>query len=119
MNDNALIAEFLGLKLGWWIPQKKPLTDDKKQWCDLSGNTFLGTSAYYTNQLRFHETWEWLLPVLEKIRQVDPKVKFTIAPEEVKIYNKSCKFFEKSHRSTITMTYNVIVSYIKWYNAQK
>ena len=60
---------FFGLKYGWWIHQDKPLTDDKKQWWDIDGKTILGTRAYYNKDLMFHEDWNWIMEVLEKIEK--------------------------------------------------
>ena len=66
-NFNRACAEFLGLKLGWWIHQEKPLTEDKKQWCDIEGKTFLGSKVYYTHELKFDSNWEWIMMVWEKM----------------------------------------------------
>jgi len=67
---NALCAQFWGLKHGWWIHQEKPLTDDKKQWCNISGKNFLGSRAYYNKDLLFHEDWSWIMNTLEKIESL-------------------------------------------------
>ena len=67
---NHRCAEFLGLKRGWWIPQVKPLTYDKKQWWDIDGKTFLGTKVYYNKDLRFHLDWNWIMEVVEAIEKL-------------------------------------------------
>ena len=66
-DRNEQIALMLGLKKGWWIHQQKPLTDDKKQWWDIEGKTFLGTRVYYIKDLQFHSDWNWLMEAVEFI----------------------------------------------------
>lgn len=69
-----MCAEFIGLKYGWWISQEKPLTDDKKQWWDIDGKTFLGTKVYFNKDLCFHSDWNWIMEVAKKIKKTtNPK----------------------------------------------
>ena len=70
LEYNKMCAEFLGLKNGWWISQQKPLTDDKKQWWNISGSTFLGTKVYYNKDLQFHQDWNWIMEVVEAIENL-------------------------------------------------
>lgn len=72
-EKNAMIAEYMGLKRGWWISQEKPLTEDKKQWCDIGGDTFLGSRVYYDKDLQFHASYDWIMPVFAKMRGDNPK----------------------------------------------
>ena len=139
-EGNVLIAEFIGLKRGWWISQEKPLTEDKKQWCDLDGKTFLGSRVYFDNDLKFHKLWDWLMPVVEKIeltKTLDTVHKVPV-PTNVHI-NKSeendntklkhqCiiqQFTWDGHRieifgkNKIQTVYNAVIEFIKWYNEQK
>ena len=69
LEYNKKCAEFLGLKRGWWISQQKPLTDDKKQWCDLDGKTFLDSKVYFDKDLKFHSDWNWIMEVVEAINK--------------------------------------------------
>ena len=71
LDYNKRCAEFLGLKRGWWISQQKPLTDDKKQWCDLDGKTFLDSKVYFDKDLKFHSDWNWIMELVEKIQTLD------------------------------------------------
>lgn len=55
MNNNKLIAEFMG-----WTP------------CDSNDNTMYAnpqdhSDAWSTDEMRFHESWDWLMPVIESI----------------------------------------------------
>lgn len=73
LEYNKRCAEFMGLKRGWWNYQEKPLTEDKKQWLDIDGKTFLGTSVYCDKDLQFHSDWNWIMEVVEKIEVNFPK----------------------------------------------
>ena len=81
IEGNRLIAEFMGLKRGWWVHQEKPLIDDKKQWCDLDGKTFLGSKVYFDNDLKFHSLWDWIMPIVQRISELDYEIIFEIKPK--------------------------------------
>ena len=53
-TDNKLIAEFMGMELG----------DDKTMYYDDAENLHPPTPI---NELKFHSSWHWLMPVIEKI----------------------------------------------------
>lgn len=60
MKDNKLIAEFWGMKLG----------DDKSVFYDDAENLHPPTLV---DELQFHTSWDWLMPVLKKINiQLNP-----------------------------------------------
>ena len=57
MNDNKLIAEFMD-----WTP------------CDSNDNTMYAnpqdhSDAWSTDEMRFHESWDWLMPVYKVHRR--------------------------------------------------
>ncbi len=54
MKENKLIAEFWGMELG----------DDKTMYYDDAENLHPPTSI---NELKFHSSWDWLIPVVGKI----------------------------------------------------
>ena len=86
LQYNKMCAEFLGLKRGWWISQEKPLTEDKKQWWDIDGKTFLGTKVYYDDDLKFHTDWNWIMEVVEVIEKLyDSNIYFKVAWNNVTI----------------------------------
>ncbi len=65
MNNNKLIAEFMGwdIKLPTTIPTNLHLSNlelDNKEIFDL----------------KFHTSWDWLMPVVEKIYSIDADVDF-------------------------------------------
>lgn len=60
MKENKLIAEFWGMVLG----------DDGTMYYDDAENFFLPTP---TDKLKFHISWDWLIPVVEKCFQEEGK----------------------------------------------
>ena len=50
MNDSKLIAEFMGVVF----------QDDENQYYDNNG-------LYIGEELHYHTSWDWLMPVIEKI----------------------------------------------------
>ena len=52
-TDNELIAEFWGMELG----------DDKTMYYDDAENLHPPTPI---NELKFHSSWDWLMPVVKK-----------------------------------------------------
>jgi len=53
-ENNKLIAEFMGMELG----------DDKTMYYDDAENLHPPTPV---DELKFHTSWDWLMPVVEKI----------------------------------------------------
>ena len=78
MKENKLIAEFMGMELG----------DDKTMYYDDAENLHPPTPI---NELKFHSSWDWLMPVVDKIEN-DHKA-------NVKIMSKwnefdSCNYYQ-------------------------
>ena len=93
MEENKLIAEFMGLIES---------SIDKKYWTE---KTKEGIGKGELVELKFHKSWDWLMPVVEKIEQVHEGV-----PQEL---------IKLSLFSTIDEVYNAIIEFIKWYNKNK
>ena len=94
-DNNKLIAEFMGSNF-------EMIGDEEA--CTLRSGT-----RYMTKHLKYHSSWDWLMPVVEKIYDkegLDISGLFTeflnIAP--VDIYN-------------IKYVYCSVIEFIKWYNA--
>jgi methyl coenzyme M reductase subunit D len=100
IQDNRLIAEFLGLK--------EIITE----------NEFLSMEHKFNNPtiveyLKYNHDWNWLMPVIEKCLIGEAEHSSKIANETIKcIYECLCS-------QNISETYNSVVTFIKWYNEQK
>lgn len=107
IEDNKLIAEFMGL-----TPNMESIFDPGiKQWLDADGE-------YYTdNELKYHSSWDWLMPVVEKIESLDY---FCMINRWTSIYSGS-----EGNRVAVTSvegnpkimnTFIAVVIFIEYYN---
>jgi len=85
-------------------------------------NIFLGQNGYYwSDQLKFHSSWEWLMSVVEKIESLEWNVNI----------NKNCCIYDNQHKITacgksitrlgdtkIESVWLAVVEFIKWYNKE-
>jgi hypothetical protein len=91
-SDNELIAEFMGAK---------PTRGDRL--------------TYSKDFLKYHTSWDWLMPVVDKIWQVaiDDNSKTHVAGKAIKIIDEQVSIF-----SSIDEVYKAVVEFIKWHNTQ-
>lgn len=116
INDfNSKCAEFLGLKRGWWIPQQKPLTEDKKQWWDIDNKTFLGIKVYYDNELQFHSDWNWIMELVKAINMIpNPKDSNDTTLYTYRLTVQS--ILRSANKEAVVQAIN---SFLKWYEQNK
>jgi len=106
IENNKLIAEFMGLP---------KLTDTT--WI----NPVLACSTDY---LAYHESWGWLMPVIEKIEQYKFDTDVNDGPEYDTAYLRTFKYnmvrinrFSLHQQQTkILSTYYAVVEFILWHN---
>ena len=102
MEDNKLIAEFMGFQhttLGWYDAEETLVNVEKD-------NTF--------DELKFHSDWNWLIDVVEKIYEMD------LYYDKYIDYNSRMFSSGKIKLGTrIEGVYEQVVNFIKWYNEQK
>ena len=115
MENNKLIATFMGL-----LRSDEPvggLGHEKYHW--FYKRPFLWDESICSDdELRYDTSWDWLMPVVEKI-------------ESIKICNKGgaaviingtlCQINGISHieSTKIKAVYSAVIHFIKWYNAKK
>lgn len=99
-QSNKLIAEFMGLN----CPPKN------------------GIGYYSVDELDYNSSWDWLMPVVEKIESLRYWVEIRgtyigigIRGHEETIINRS---FSSIRTKNIEALYRVIVEFINWYNTQ-
>ena len=107
LEGNKLIAEFMGLK--------KQGFGANEYFID-NGYRIVATS----NGLQYHTSWDWIMPVVEKIE--DDGYIVYIKQEICYIRNKTNSIKNlvyMCHYPKITAVFMVVVEFIKWYNENK
>lgn len=118
IEDNKLIAEFMEYKfdgIEFIIPEHTiiiPFDCQPKKSTSLHCFT---TTIYKPKDLKFHSSWDWLIPVIKKIREII-NVKLNIDSfEEI----KEQKLTLNPYDYDIEQVYKAVVEFIKWYNQNK
>lgn len=114
-EGNKLIAQFMGAvwefqeeiykSYAWHFEKGKTPTKHSSLW-------------WGTEQLQYHDNWEWLMPVLEKIKELD--YPYLISNNTCSIY-KVWQHTLASHdhsKTTIEATWKAVVKFIKWHKQQ-
>lgn len=97
-TDNETIAEFDGLFT--------EVVDGKKLWTfkDKEGESY----SYASHELEYHSSWDWLMPVVEKIK--------LLTSTQNEYYGR---IINALFTVDINNVYKAVVEFIKWYNQQK
>lgn len=112
-EGNEIIRKFLE-----W---EKVVNEDKKG-CDIVYWKIGNNWPHASGKLKFHTSWDWLMPVVEKIE--------SLGNYGVEIRHFSCSIYELSFDpsdlniesnfdSKIEAVYNAVVQFIQWYNQNK
>lgn len=113
-NENELIATFMGGKFEQREYQAYALWNfdawtGNKNWS--SGYSF------ESKNLMYNKSWDWLMPVLEKIESMgyDTVIRWQECVNTVYIHDTEADSvgYEK-----IESVFNAVVSFIKWYNTK-
>ena len=124
-NGNKLIAEFDGVEIVDGIIMRSPDMHRASEWYGWKANECL----------QYHFSWNWLMPVWEKIGELKSK-KFQIDDMEIRTskcciksspipYARNTSFIslyiigEDGCENLFEATFGVIVEFIKWYNKNK
>lgn len=120
MRDNQLIAEFMGAK-------------QVNMHTAIEGRRYSILTKNYPQTLKYHTSWEWLMPVVDKIEldTIHPMFNFSMhlgkmyaditcilrptgvdPPPDIIYNNMHCD-------SKIECAYKCVVDFIKWHNQQK
>jgi len=105
-EENKLIAEFMG----WKVDKSISSAHFKK-----TGGYHLtnGTRTMASNQLQYHTSWDWLMPVVEKIEHTSAYV--NVKGCHVKIST----WVDVNAPTKLEAVHKAVVEFIKWYNEQK
>ena len=106
IENNKLIAEFMGFtydgkNIGWYDNEEVYL----KYSCHKENS-----NCFDEGELAFYTSWEWLMPVVERIYNVLD----TIDAEDFRI-----KLHEQLLDLNLENLHKAVVEFIKWYNENK
>lgn len=109
-TDNELIAEFMGLE------------KNHRAEYFIQDYPHIHASCFAElKYLRYHESWDWLMPVVEKIsKNYDVSICYFDADCACYINKQSIEGFEicsyGNFEPSILNAYKAVVEFIKWYN---
>ena len=123
-QNNRMIAEFMGFKFA----PRLILPDELKD-STYSTSVFVeevriqgGFEPNSYNNLHFHTSWDWLIPVVEKINTLfGGEMNTLIMSNSCKIYSDNPSIYNSivDANSTIEATYQAVCQFIEWYNENK
>lgn len=115
-ENNRMIAEFMSVNIN---PNG---TFELPQFGVLTFSLYFKTE-FSDEQLKYHTSWDWLMPVVEKIERLG----FTIEKNfqridgdyQCLITKGNDILFQEFNDSSITAMHYVVVEFIEYYNKQK
>ena len=105
MNDNKLIAEFMGHKTDWGFKKDSILYMPQGE-----GNSTNNSVVIPYKKLRYHTSWDWLMPVL---RNISDTAKLYELPEDSNLIEDITNGLVSID---IEMTFEAVVEFIKEFN---
>ena len=111
IEGNKLIAEFMGVKEidGMRLIENAP---------------HIRATCYFTpDQLEYHTSWDWLMPVVEKIAKLGFRVKTNFNPIDNSVIiqevgNSDNTLSMMYYSSPIEVVWLAVIQFITWYNQQ-
>ena len=98
LENNKLIAEFLSVKI-------HPIEERGLY------------NGYFIDELKYHEDWNWLMVVVEKIESLGYRIEIVKHICRIYLSNKETIIISEN-TPKIEAVYNAVVEFIKWYNNQ-
>ncbi len=82
---------------------------------------FIGKEIYqYHHESFYHSSWDWLMPVVEKIENYNSGSTLVIIEDERCHLDTQNNFeIDSVGHTKIEATYNAVVQFIEWYNENK
>lgn len=109
-ENNILIAEFIELPYYF--------TDNNVEAYEVYEN-----EVHTIDELEYHKSWDWLIPVVEKIELLDKvegcKYSVTICNDVCRIDTVNEEIVWRRDSTKIAAVYQAIIEFIKWYNLNK
>lgn len=107
-ENNKLIAEFIG---GEYTANEKIISLPRFMKCDhYDREGILMVGLVLTKALRFHESWDWLMPVVQKCKDNQVFGSQYLIDQIDNVLTCDCQ---------IELLYEAVIEFIKWYNENK
>jgi hypothetical protein len=106
MENNKLIAEFMGIKPTKGVSHKWHYSDSP--YISINSDRYEEVVNAITDYAKYNSSWDWLMPVVEKMNNVPEWDEWSIGDLSICLVSAS-----------IVDTYNEVVRFIKWYNKQE
>ena len=118
IEGNKLIAEFMG---GKYDKDTTFKIQSDEIWLPIHGIVNCATIESGKGRIiQYHTSWDWLMPVVEKIENFNDGCTLCIIEDERCHINTQTNFEVDSVGYTkIEAVYNAIIEFIKWYNQQE
>ena len=118
LKNNKLIAEFMGAATKTLIDLREKKVGDKWK----TDGTFL------IQDLEFHSSWDWLMPVVEKIEKYKQNVRISSIHRHANLKDGLMHMCDISNKdkpmqhigvtgeSKINTVYKAVIAFINWHN---
>lgn len=122
-TDNELIAEFMRFEIIAENQIVKGVIIPDRVWKRSPEVGFPYYGGFRSEQMRFNESWDWLMPVVEKIADLhNAKFEYDVDKIAKGDWPKDNDYMEVIAlplATPIKEAYEKVVEFIKWYNEQK
>jgi hypothetical protein len=110
LEGNKLIAEFMGMEYHWY---------PKNNYYARPQHTFFeGNKIWGIEDLKFHSSWDWLMPVIERIESLGYRWEIGMSTTSPYHYCKIWSIGSIEGISPLDAIYGACIEFIKWYNKQ-
>lgn len=107
LEGNKLIAEFIGFVLNYIDEEKTmPYYIHNEKYLSNPPSTIL---LYKGEELKYHSSWDWLIPCVDKIYDMD---EYSEYKQTLSIFNGGVEINTKF----IISTFKDVLVFIEWYN---
>ena len=107
-TDNELIADFMGYEVLDKYPRHNIVAPE-------SG----GRKFYLRNKMKYQTSWDWLMPVVEKIESLRHYVLIDTGSCEIGGDDVPVSISYENGDTKIKMVYLAVIEFINWHNENK
>lgn len=112
-EKNGMIANFMGVKF-------KDDNEYINELKEMRSNGIFFEQEYMASELKYHSSWDWLMPVVEEIESLGFNVEKNFQPIDKDFQCLITKgndiLFQEFNEYSITAMHYVVVEFIEFYN---